>query len=187
MAAPDAPPADDAERQGRGGNPARGILERGLGKDFNIVVVAALLSLVVSFTTAVITSKIQSSNDLKEEQRRVEREAIISLQQAMLRETEAAVVVAAGSLPAKLPPVLGFDEDSVSPAVFEYLSAHREFEAAWGLVLDGRIRNAAKKVSDLTVRVVSAESSEDAHRHDLELALARQEAVRLMNDALRNV
>ena len=128
----------------------KGVMERGLGRDFNITVIAALLSLVVALTTTMITSRIAAGNALKEARRDQEREAIVRLEQALLRETHATFAVVAEGVPAKFPPVgdeFAFDGlKAVSDRVIDYLSARRECDAARTAVEDAQIRAVTKEV-----------------------------------------
>src|SRR4249919_3659061 len=108
------------------------VLNSGLGREFNITVIAALLSLVVALVTSIITSRIAAGNTLKELQRDQERAAIFRLEIAQLREIDATIAVVAGGLPAKFT-VQGetiVNLDSTSDRVIHYLSAQHECDAA---------------------------------------------------------
>jgi hypothetical protein len=176
------------KREGSTGLPANmGVMERGLGRDFNITVIAALLSLVVALTTTLITSRMAAGTARRDQ----EREAIIRLEQALLRETNATVAVVAEGVPATFPPVgdvFAFVEvQPVSDRVIEYLSAHRECDAARTAVDDARIRAVTKDASDLNERVAHARSVEEAQGYAPQLRAVRQRAISSINEALRQL
>ena len=64
-------------RDGKGLPAKTNLLDRGLGSQFNIAIIAALLSLVVALVTSMITSRIAAEGTLKELRRDQERQAII--------------------------------------------------------------------------------------------------------------
>ncbi|HEY6686760.1 MAG TPA: hypothetical protein VI094_11205 [Propionibacteriaceae bacterium] len=169
----------------------KGVMERGLGRDFNITVIAALLSLVVALTTTMITSRIAAGNALKEARRDQEREAIVRLEQALLRETHATFAVVAEGVPAKFPPVgdeFAFDGlKTVSDRVIDYLSARRECDAARTAVEDAQIRAVTKEVSDLNASLAHARSVEEARRYDSQIREVSQKAISSINQALRQM
>jgi hypothetical protein len=70
--------------------------------------------------------------------------------------------------------------------VIHYLSAQRECDAARDAVDDLVVRGASKKVSDITTTIAHAASLEEAQRYDPDLREARQRAITLMHEALRN-
>ena len=165
----------------------KGVMERGLGRDFNITVIAALLSLVVALTTTMITSRITAGNARRDQ----EREAIIRLEQALLRETNATVAVVAEGVPAKFPPVgdvfAVVELEPVSDRVIDYLSAQRECDAARTAVEDAQIRAVTKEASDLNARVVRSRSVEEAQGYASRLREVRQKAISSINEALRQL
>ena len=77
--------------------------------------------------------------------------------------------------------------NSSSDRVIHYLSTQRECDAARDAVNDIGIKAASKKVSDATARIAHAASLEEAQRYDPDLREARQEAITLMHEALRNI
>ena len=77
------------------------LLDRGLGSQFNIAIIAAMLSLLVALVTSMITTRIATDNALKELRRDQERQAILRLEIAQLKEIDATIAVVAGGLPAK--------------------------------------------------------------------------------------
>jgi mannitol-specific phosphotransferase system IIBC component len=85
------------------------LLERGLGKDVNLAIITALLSLVVSFTTSMIISKAECRDELKKDKQNTEREALKNLQRSVLKITDAAVDVADQKLPARFPTLHGIE------------------------------------------------------------------------------
>jgi hypothetical protein len=70
--------------------------------------------------------------------------------------------------------------------VVHYLSAERECDAARDAVEDIGIKAASKRVSDIAIRIAHAASLQEAQRYDPELGEARQRAITLMHEALRN-
>jgi hypothetical protein len=191
MSAPDGSSSNAAEqRDSEGLSVTKGVMERGLGRDLNITVIAALLSLIVALSTSVVTSRIAAGNALKEARRDREREAIIRLQLALLRETDTTIAVVAEGLPAEFTVVQGVEPittDPVSDRVIAYLSAQRECDAARDAVADANIKAASREVSDLNARVARARSLEEAERYDSELRKASQKAIKLMNETLRKL
>jgi hypothetical protein len=188
MSTPDSS-ANAAEQQDGKELPATtNVLNWGLGREFNITLVAALLSLVVALVTSIITSRIAVGDTRRELQRDQERTAITRLELAQLREIDATIGVVAGGLPAKFT-VQGetlANLDSTSDRVLQYLSAQRECDAARDAVEDARIKTASKSVSDLSTRIAHAGSLEEAQRYDPDLREARQRAITLMHEVLRN-
>lgn len=189
MSTPDSSTTNAGEKEnGKGLTAKTSVMDRGLGREFNITVIAALLSLVVALVTSMITSRIAGGNTLRELQRDQEREAIIRLEIAQLREIDATISVVAGGLPVKFTPVKGAtigESDSIPDRVIHYLSAYRECDAARDAVEDADIKAASKEVSDLSARIAHAGSVEEAQRYDPELRIARQRAVSIMHEALR--
>ena len=59
-------------------------MDAGLGKDLNLAVIAALLSVAVAIPTALITSRVNLGNEREQERRAREREAIAELERAIL-------------------------------------------------------------------------------------------------------
>jgi hypothetical protein len=164
------------------------VMERGLGREFNITVIAALLSLVVALVTSTITSRIAASNTREALQRDQEREAIIRLEIAQLREIDATIAVVAGGLPATFTVQGGTIVEQLDPpsdSVLHYLSAQRECDAARDAVEDLEIKAASKRVSTLSTRIAHARSVEEAQRYDPDLREARQRAITLMHEVLR--
>ena len=169
------------------GLPAKtNLLDRGLGSQLNITIIAALLSLVVALVTSTITSRIAAENTLKELRRDQERQAIIRLEIAQLREIDATIAVVAGGLPAEFTVQGETVSDPISDRVLHYLSAQRECDAARDAVEDIGVKAASKKVSDVTTRIAHAASLEEAQRYDPDLREARQRAITLMHEVLRN-
>jgi hypothetical protein len=162
------------------------LLDRGLGCQFNITIMAALLSLVVALVTSMITTRIAAESTLKELQRDQERQAIIRLEIAQLREIDATIAVVAGGLPAKFSVQGETISDSSSDRVVHYLSAERECDAARDAVDDAGVKGASKKVSDVAAKIAHAASLGEAQRCDPDLREARQRAISLMHEVLRN-
>jgi hypothetical protein len=188
MSTPDRPTTSAAEQQDGKEPSANNVLRRGLGSEFNITIVAALLSLVVALVTSMITTRMAAQNTLKDLRRAQEREAIIRLEIAQLREIDATIAVVAGGLPAKFTvqgETVG-DSNNPSDRVIHYLSAQRECDAARDAVEDIGIRTASKNVSDIDNRIAHAASVEEAKRYDPLLREARQRVITLMHEALRN-
>lgn len=188
MSASDGSTPNAVKREdGTGLSAKKGVMERGLGRDFNITVIAALLSLVVALTTTMITSRITAGNARRDQ----EREAIIRLEQALLRETNATVAVVAEGVPARFPPVgdvfSAIEVEPVSDRVIDYLSAQRECDAARTAVEDAEVRTATEEASDLNARVVRARSVEEAQGFASRLREARQNAISSINEALREL
>ena len=75
---------------------------------------------------------------------------------------------------------------SSSDRVIHYRSAQRECDAARDAVDDIAVKGASKKVSGITARIAHAASLEEAQRYDPDLREARQRAVMLVHEALRN-
>ena len=177
MSTPEGSTTNAAEQQDGKQLPAKtNVLNWGLGREFNITLIAALLSLVVALVTSMITSRIAAENTLRELQRDQERTAITRLEIAQLREIDATIAVVAGGLPAKFT-VQGAtldNLDSTSDRVIQYLSAQRECDAARDAVEDTGIKTASKRVSDLSTRIAHAGSLEEAQRYDPDLREARQ-------------
>ena len=96
--------------------------------------------------------------------------------------------VVAGGLPAKfaVPEGETIEVSKNSDRVIHYLSAQRECDAARDAVEDIGIRTASKEVSDIDARIAHAASVEEAIRYDPLLRRARQRAITLMHEALRN-
>ena len=81
MSTPDSSTTNAPEHRDGKGSPAKtNLLDRGLGSQFNIAIIAALLSLVVALVTSMITSRIAAEGTLKELRRNQERQAIIRLE-----------------------------------------------------------------------------------------------------------
>jgi hypothetical protein len=163
------------------------VFNSGLGREFNITVIAALLSLVVALVTSIITSRIAAGNTLKELQRDQERTAIFRLEIAQLREIDATIAVVAGGLPAKFT-VQGetiVNLDSTSDRVIHYLSAQHECDAARDAVEDIGVKTASERASDISHRIAHAGSLQEAQRYDPDLREARQRAITLMHEVLR--
>jgi hypothetical protein len=188
MSTPDSSTTNASEQQDAKELPSKTyVLNCGLGREFNITLIAALLSLVVALVTSTITSRITAGNTLRELQRDQVRTAITRLELAQLREIDATTAVVAGGLPAKFT-VQGetlANLDSTSDRVLQYLSAQRECDAARDAVEDIGIKTASKSVSDLSSRIAHAGSLEEAQRYDPDLREARQSAITLMHEALR--
>ena len=188
MSTPEGSTTNAAEQQDGKQLPAKtNVLNWGLGREFNITLIAALLSLVVALVTSMITSRIAAENTLRELQRDQERTAITRLEIAQLREIDTTIAVVAGGLPAKFT-VQGAtldNLDSTSDRVIQYLSAQRECDAARDAVEDTGIKIASKRVSDLSTRIAHAGSLEEAQRYDPDLREARQRAITLMHEVLR--
>jgi hypothetical protein len=178
MTTSDSSKTDPPERRAK-------LLERGLGSQFNITIVAALLSLVVAVVTSLITTRIASETTLEELRRDQERQSITRLEIAQLSEIDATVAVVVGGLPAKFPVQGETISDPGSDRVVHYLSAQRECDAARDAVRDPGIRAASKKASDVAASIARAPSLEAAQRYDPELREARQRAIMLMHQALR--
>ena len=146
-------------RDGKGSPAKTNLLDRGLGSQFNIAIIAALLSLVVALVTSMITSRIAAEGTLKELRRNQERQAIIRLELAHLREIDATIAVVAGGLPATFTvqgeTISDSISDSISDRVIHYLSAQRECDAARDAVEDIGVKSASKKVSDVTARIAT--------------------------------
>lgn len=191
MGTPDSSTTDASEQEdGKELSAKTNALNSGLGREFNITVIAALLSLVVALVTSIITSRIAAGNTLKELQRDQERTAITRLEIAQLREIDATIAVVAGGLPATFTvqgeTISDSISDSISDRVIHYLSAQRECDAARDAVEDIGVKSASKKVSDVTARIAHAASLKEAQRYDLGLREARQTAITLMHEALRS-
>ena len=81
MSTPDGSTTDASEQSdGKESSAKTDVLNSGLGREFNITVIAALLSLVVALVTSMITSRIAAEGTLKELRRNQERQAIIRLE-----------------------------------------------------------------------------------------------------------
>jgi hypothetical protein len=94
MSTPDGSATNASEQEdGKELSAKTNVLNSGLGREFNITVIAALLSLVVALVTSIITSRIAAGNTLKELQRDQERTAITRLEIAQLREIDATIAV----------------------------------------------------------------------------------------------
>jgi hypothetical protein len=188
MSTPDSSTTNAADQQdGKKLSAKTNVLNWGLGRDFNITLMAALLSLVVALLTSLISSRIAAENTRRELQRDQERTAITRLELAQLREIDATIGVVAGGLPAKFA-VQGAtldNLDSTSDRVIQYLSAQRECDAARDAVEDTGIKTASKSVSDISTRIAHADSLEEAQRYDSDLREARQRAITLMHEVLR--
>jgi hypothetical protein len=188
MSTPDGSTTDASEQSdGKELSAKTDVLNSGLGREFNITVIAALLSLVVALVTSIITSRIAAGNTLKELQRDQERTAIFRLEIAQLREIDATIAVVAGGLPAKFT-VQGetiVNLDSTSDRVIHYLSAQHECDAARDAVEDTEIKTASERVSDISHRIAHAGSLQEAQRYDPDLREARQRAITLMHEVLR--
>jgi hypothetical protein len=144
-----------------------------------------MLSLLVALVTSMITTRIATDNALKELRRDQDRQAILRLEIAQLREIDATIAVVAGGLPAKFVVQGETISDSSSDRVVHYLSAERECDAARDAVEDIEIKAASKRVSDIAIRIAHAASLQEAQRYDSELREARQRAITLMHEALR--
>ena len=187
MSTSDSSTTNAPEHRDGKGLPARtNLLDRGLGSQFNIAIIAALLSLVVALVTSMITSRIAAEDTLKELRRDQERQAIIRLEIAQLREIDATIAVVAGGLPARFTVQGETISESISDRVIHYLSAQRECDAARDAVKDIGVKSASKKASDVTARIARAASLKEAQRYDLGLREARQTAITLMHEALRS-
>jgi hypothetical protein len=188
MGTPDSSTTDASEQEdGKELSAKTNALNSGLGREFNITVIAALLSLVVALVTSIITSRIAAGNTLKELQRDQERTAITRLEIAQLREIDATIAVVAGGLPAKFT-VQGatiVNLNSTPDRVIHYLSAQRECDAARDAVEHIGIKNASEEASDISTRIAHAGSLQEAQRYDPDLREARQRAITLMHEVLR--
>lgn len=174
---------------------ARSPLDAGLGKDLNLAVIAALLSVAVAFPTALITSRVNVGNEREQARRAREREAIGELERAMLREIDATVKVVVEGLPAT--PVVvqgaflteGTGTERAGPtgarlAMVDFISARRECEAARESVHQAAVKDASRQVSALTARIVAAPSEQTAQRINPALEAARRRAIEVMNEAV---
>ena len=165
-------------------------LDAGLGRDLNLALIAAVLSVAVAFPTALITSRVNMGNEREQERRSREREAIAELQRAMLREIDATVKVVVEGLPA--PPIVvqgAILTESTGPsgaklAMVDFISARRECEAARESVHQAAVKDASRQVSALTARIVAAPSEEDAKRINPALEAARRRAIEVIDEAL---
>jgi hypothetical protein len=165
-------------------------LEAGLGRDLNLTVIAALLSVAVAFPTALITSRVSEGNERERERRAQEREAIKELRRAMLREIDATVKVVVEGLPAPSISVQGAflseapGATGAKLAVVDFISARRECEAARESVEQATVRDASERVSDLNARIVAAHSERDAELLNPELVAARRRAIEVIDEAI---
>ena len=170
-------------------------MDAGLGKDLNLAVIAALLSVAVAFPTALITSRVNLGNEREQERRAREREAIAELERAMLREIDATVKVVVEGLPAT--PVVvhgafltegtgteGGGPTGAKRALVDFISAQRECEAARASVHQAAVKDASSQVSALTARIVAAPSEPAAQRINPVLEAARRRAIEVMDKAL---
>ena len=170
-------------------------MDAGLGKDLNLAVIAALLSVAVAFPTALITSRVNLGNEREQERRAREREAIAELERAMLREIDATVKVVVEGLPAT--PVVvhgafltegtgteGGGPTGAKRAMVDFISAQRECEAARASVHQAAVKDASSQVSALTARIVAAPSEPAARRINPVLEAARRRAIEVMDKAL---
>ena len=174
---------------------ARSRLDAGLGRDLNLAVIAALLSVAVAFPTALITSRVNLGNEREQERRARQREAIAELERAMLREIDATVKVVVEGLPAT--PVVvhgafltegtgteGDGPTGAKRAMVDFISAQRECEAARASVHQAAVKDASSQVSALTARIVAAPSERAAQRINPVLEAARRRAIEVMDEAL---
>jgi hypothetical protein len=160
-----------------------------------LTVVAALLSVAVAFPTALITSRVNLGNEREQERRAREREAIVELERAMLREIDATVKVVVEGLPATPISVQGAiltertGTESTGPsgaklAMVDFISARRECEAARESVHQATVRDASRRVSALNARIVAAPSEQDAKQINPALEAARRRAIKVIGEAL---
>ena len=86
MSTPDSATTNAADQQdGKKLSAKTNVLNWGLGREFNITLIAALLSLVVALVTSLISSRIAAGNTRRELQRDQERTAITRLEIAQLQ------------------------------------------------------------------------------------------------------
>jgi hypothetical protein len=174
---------------------ARSPLDAGLGKDLNLALIAALLSVAVAFPTALITSRVNLGNEREQERRAREREAIAELERAMLREIDATVKVVVEGLPATPVVVQGAiltestgteraDPTGAKLAMVDFLSARRECEAARQSVHQATVKDASTQVSALNARIVAAPSEQEAQRINPALEAARRRGIEVIDEAL---
>jgi hypothetical protein len=178
------------QRPGRRSRARRSALDAGLGKDLNLTLIAALLSILVALPTALITSRVSVANERRQDREEREREGIKNLERAMLREIDATVKVVVEGLPATPILVQGAlasvkkGNSGAKFAMVDFVSAQRECEAAREAVENATVKDASKRVSNLNSKIVGARSELDAERYNPELIAARKLAIEVINETL---
>jgi hypothetical protein len=178
------------QRPGRRSQASRNALDAGLGKDLNLTLIAALLSVLIAFPTALITSRVSAADQRRQERREREREAIENLERAMLREIDATVKVVVEGLPATPILVQGAlpsaqkGTPGAKLAMVDFVSAQRECEAAREAVGNVKVKDASKRVSTLNRKIVGARSELEAEKYNPELIAARKQAIEVINETL---